>query len=332
MPRKKSNAAGESAAKAIVGRRDTRRGRFYDITNGEAYPSVTTVLGVLAKPALIGWAAKMERSAVLSAAGALFEELQNRAGDDKDALEAFVGMPRDEFQRQIEEHLGAAKAHTKKLREAADIGTQVHKRIEFDILEQLGKTEGEEAPALTHPKAEESWRKYLAWKASVRMTPLASERAIVSHVHKYAGTEDLLVRLWPSYDDPIWSVVLKPEDFETNGLVVTGDFKTGKAVYGEMFLQNGAYRLAEKEMGYEPESKAGIIIRLPKEADDPGFEVVAVPPLEETIPGFLALRAAFNWYRKDEERYERMRAAKRAAEEAAMKEGIGDPEGLSSAA
>lgn len=309
-PRKK---AGAPSAEDIIGRRDTRRGRFYDIANGEAYPSVTTVLHVVNKPALIGWAAKEERKLVLHSAAEIYAELGEALA---------VPLTKGEFKTRVEEHMGTAKAHHKMLREAADIGTQVHKAIEYDIDSQLvekGLYPAEKLgtqPEMTHPKARESWKKYLAWKASVRMEPLASERQIVSHVHKFAGTEDILLRIWPLYDDPIWKVVIRPEDFEANGLVVTGDFKTGKAVYAEMFLQNGAYRLAEIEMGLSPASQAGIIIRLPKEADDPGFEVVPVPPLEQTVPVFLALRhGVFPWVKAEEQEYERKRQERKAREE-----------------
>ena len=61
----------------------------------------------------------------------------------------------------------------------------------------------------------------------------------------------------------------------------------------------------------DPISAAGLIIRLPKEATDPTFETVAVPPLEETVPGFLALRAAWNWKKKSDDRYQAKREAQR---------------------
>lgn len=315
-------ATSRANSKKPTGRRDTKRGRFYDFENGKAYPSVTTILGVLNKPALIGWAAKEERKLLEIAFKQQFDELREVMGDH---LASLTGS---EFVEGAFTRIGAARAHTRVLREAADIGTQVHKAIEHDILAMLGKQELQ-APTFTSPKAEESWKKYLAWKASVRMVPLSTEAQIVSHVHRYAGTEDIRLRIWPRLEDPLWGVVgrraptaVKPKDprngpysdggyiqildpsFE--GLVVTGDFKTGKGVYGEMFLQNGAYRLAEREMGIEPESDAGIIIRLPKNEDDPDFEVVAVPPLEETVPTFLALRhGVWPWVQKDDERYER---------------------------
>ena len=284
---------------------------------------MTTVLGVINKPALIGWAAKEERKATMLAAAEYYRELAETLGEPLE-----VG----EFFRGIDSRLDGTKAHQRALNEASTIGTMVHKKIEFDLLRKLlpmkmeltktqaefkklqKKYEGLKDVELTHPKAEESWRKYLLWRDSVRMEPLESERQVVSHVHKYAGTEDLLLRVWPEAEDPLWGVV--PGGYKPGGsLIVTGDFKTGKSVYGEMFLQNGAYRLAEIEMGFAPQSEAGLIIRLPKNVEDPGFEVVAVPPLSETIPAFLAARALYNWYRAEDEAYQAKRAQWRAIAE-----------------
>lgn len=309
-------------------RTDTRKGRFYDF-EGRKYPSVTTILGVLNKPALIGWAAKEERKLLAIAFERQFEEMREVMG------EGLASLTGKEFVEAAIQQVGEARAHTRKLREAADIGTQVHKKIEWDIKGMLldqakPETPGvfvahqEAEPALTHPKAEESWRKYQAWKQSVRMEPLSTEMQIVSHVHKFAGTEDIRLRIWPEWSDPIWATtsvrppLLAEQEKNYNGVIVTGDFKTGKSVYGEAFLQNAAYRVAEMEMEVKPPSDAGIIIRLPKEENDPDFEVVPVPPLGELIPAFLALRhGVWPWVQADDERYERLKKEKAEKEKAA---------------
>jgi hypothetical protein len=303
---------------------DGRKGRHYDF-DGKKYPSVTTILGVLNKPALIGWAAKEERKLLSFALAEHFDQAKEVMGD------ALASLSGKEFVEQAITKIGDARAHQKKLREAADIGTQVHKWIEWDIKMMLAhdetnpanspdktaKLDGEE-PTITHDKAKESQKKYLAWKESVRMEPLSTEMQIVSHVHKYAGTEDIRLRIWPPATDPLWAIVPGRFYTEEGGMIVTGDFKTGKSVYGEAFLQNAAYRLAEQEMGIVPKSDAGIIIRLPKEESDPEFEVVAVPPLEELVPTFIALRhGVWPWVQADDERYERLRKEKNERAKAA---------------
>ena len=72
-----------SPSKPRVTRTDGRSGRFYDIPNADGttarYPSVTTILGAIAKPALIGWAAKEERLAVTEAAADLYADTARAA-------------------------------------------------------------------------------------------------------------------------------------------------------------------------------------------------------------------------------------------------------------
>src|SRR4030095_11775676 len=54
-----------------ITRTDSKVGRFYDITHADGttarYPSVTSILGAINKPALIPWAAKEERTACAGA-------------------------------------------------------------------------------------------------------------------------------------------------------------------------------------------------------------------------------------------------------------------------
>src|SRR5262245_9277605 len=53
-----------------------RMSRRYTIPGtDETYDSVTSILGVLAKPALINWAATTERTLVMDAAAQLYEDL-----------------------------------------------------------------------------------------------------------------------------------------------------------------------------------------------------------------------------------------------------------------
>jgi hypothetical protein len=72
------------------------------------------------------------------------------------------------------------------------------------------------------------------------------------------------------------------------------DWKSGKAIYPEAFLQNIAYRHAAKRAGLP--SAQGLIVRLPKHLEDPAWEVMPVPttlPLED----FLAALRLWRWQR-----------------------------------
>src|SRR5262245_61701239 len=99
-----------------ITRTDMSRGRFYTIidqTSGEAvrYPSVTTILNVLNKPALVPWAAAQERTATMETAADLYADLHGSAQ-----------LPRSMFLTTLEARLGKTKAHVKQLAKAADIG------------------------------------------------------------------------------------------------------------------------------------------------------------------------------------------------------------------
>ena len=72
------------------------------------------------------------------------------------------------------------------------------------------------------------------------------------------------------------------------------DWKSGKAIYPEAFLQNIAYRHAAAHQGLAAEQ--GIIVRLPKLFDDPAWEAMAVP---ETAGGSGRVRETPGRCRRD---------------------------------
>ena len=80
-------------------------------------------------------------------------------------------------------------------------------------------------------------------------------------------------------------------------------------MYPEALLQVCAYQQALVDMGHEAPA-AGYVVRVPKNTDDPAFEVVEAPPRELLLPVFLAVRDVWRWA-ADADRRER--AAWRAA-------------------
>jgi hypothetical protein len=256
-------------------RRDTRSGRFYQI-DGESYPSVTTILGCIGKPALIQWAANQERTLVTDTAARLYEEL------------ASIGqaIPRSAFLVTLEGRCGKERAHRRELQKAGDIGTQAHALIEWHLRRDLGLQVGVEPNVC----AEALWAfmAFQDWAKSVDLKPKYIEQTVFSSAHRYAGTMDLLA--------------------EVNGVLTLADFKTSKSVYPEAFLQNAAYQVALTEMGLAA-PKAGLIVRLPKLQSDPEFEVVAVPAVDELFATFLAVRKLWEWSYANEQAYQNRRKA-----------------------
>jgi hypothetical protein len=226
-------------------RKDGAKGRFYRV-NGVEYPSVTTVLQVIGKPALVPWAAKVERELVMEMSSRLYQKVA--------VLPEPMSPP--QWILSLEQLLGKEKAHVKELAKAGEIGSQVHALIEFtlrmELLEKVGPS-----PAL-ETKAQFAYASWQKWRQTVNFKPLQVEFTVVSHKYGYAGTADLLA--------------------EVNGVLTLVDWKTGKSVYREAHLQNAAYRNAVREMGLG-DCTQGLILRLPKAETDPEFE--AVPAMDE---------------------------------------------------
>lgn len=258
-------------------RQDGPSGRFY-LIDGESLPSVTHILGCIGKPALINWAANQERTLVKDAAADLYEDLCKL---DKP-------LSRTTYLATLDGRIGKQKAHRRELEKAGEIGTQVHSLIEWNLRKQLGQTVGPEPRVVDDARwALMAWQD---WAQSVDLLPMYIEQKVFSRVHGYAGTMDLLAKV--------------------NGVDTLIDFKTGKAIYAEAFLQNVAYQVALSEMGHHA-AAAGMIVRLPKVQTDPAFEVGIVPPVAELFPTFLAVKQLWVWWYAEEEKYRaRAKAAK----------------------
>src|SRR5262249_378680 len=212
--------------------------RFYAI-NGKEYPSVTTILQIVDKPALMHWAANMERKAFETA---LLDVLSKPgARDPMYVLDECIKC------------LSGVKAMMKEKDKAAVIGTAAHALIEWHTRKMLGDDPGDE-PSVPNEAlwAVEAWKD---WVKAVEFEPIAVEAGGYCESWGYAGTLDWIARV--------------------KGVVTLGDIKTGKAVYPEAFLQNIAYRHAARIQGMP--SAQGMIVRLPKVTEDPAFEAVVVP-------------------------------------------------------
>lgn len=147
---------------------------IYKTKDGLRVPSVSTVLGELAKPALIDWAWR------LGTQGVNYREY-------RDAL--------------------------------ADVGTLAHRMILDDL--QGGKTDTDEYAPETVRLAESSFASYLSWKGMGAIEPVMLETPLVSEIFRYGGTADFLGYV--------------------NGKLTLLDFKTGKAIYPEHFIQLAGY-------------------------------------------------------------------------------------------
>lgn len=248
------------------------RSRFYEV-DGKQYPSVTTILSVIGKPALIAWSAKVEREMVMEVSANLYEEV---AESQK--------MSRLGWLNTLADRLGKTKASQKELAKASEIGSQAHSWIEWQIKRELMHKVGP-CPIISPPAqlAVAAWER---WRDSVNFKPLLCEQPVWSNVYRYAGTMDLLA--------------------EINGEITLLDWKTGKAIYDEAYLQNVAYRQALFEMRLLPELQIrdlkGMIVRLPKLEKDPEFEAKPISEDSDKLMHiFIGVLNLWKWLNSKQE-------------------------------
>ena len=140
---------------------DADKHRYF--CNGKRIPGVTTILGVLAKPALIGWAARMA--------------VEHVAGNE------------DRLATELELVLDEAKgAHRQIAKEGADLGTLAHEAINVWCAGEVWDTYLPE-----DPQARNSTLAMLKWMEHAGVEVLASEVIVApADPASWAGTVDLV--------------------------------------------------------------------------------------------------------------------------------------------
>lgn len=147
---------------------------FFD---GKRMTGVTTVLGVIAKPALIGWAANMAVQHV-----------------QEQILKAEPGTILENLDKWL---LEARKAHTVKRDKAADIGTLVHKACEEWIKSQTEPTLDEQGMKM--------FGHFKQWATDNKVKFLESEKHLYSESMFLGGICDMVVEI----DGQVWIADIK---------------------------------------------------------------------------------------------------------------------------
>lgn len=174
---------------------------------------VTTIIGVLAKPALVGWAARMA-----------VEYVKTKWGSS--------GLTQEQLFEVLEE---AKNAHTKKTEKAGEHGKDAHAEVEKYINMCLTNTLG--SPLVVtdgKPLYDASIEKFVNWAYENVDHFLFSERVLHDPKLFIAGTADF------AYVDK-------------EGKRVMADFKTSGGIYGiDYFLQVAGYRMLAEQEGDAP--------------------------------------------------------------------------------
>ena len=209
---------------------------------------VTTVLGVLAKPQLIPWAARMVVEKLQEQP--IFEEL---LVGQKPVLNARLITP-----EMLEE---ALTAHTKKKEAAGQAGTDSHALVETYIGHCIKEHKGEPYKDLNEPI-----QKFIDWAIENVDHFLFSERRMFNKDLFIAGTADFAY-------------------IGKDGKKYMADFKTSSGIYGiDFWLQVAAYRMLAEGEGDTPYDGA-TVVRMGK---DGSFEVKQLFDYEPFKECFLA--------------------------------------------
>lgn len=142
----------------------------------------------------------------------------------------------------------AAKQHTIKKEQAADIGHQVHAWCEKFAKAKMEETSLPEIPDNTDPKVVAGINAFMEWYTTNNVKFMFTERMIYSRKHKYVGLADFIANV--------------------NGKVVVGDYKTGKNLYTDAFYQIAAYREAYNEEQGMPVITGSLLLHFDKETGE----------------------------------------------------------------
>ena len=158
---------------------------------------------------------------------------------------------------------------TKYTDEAAKIGTLAHAMIQADLTgEQLDLRQ---YTPLQVDQAENAVLSWFEWKKKHEIIPIECETAHVSEKYKYGGTVDCYCLL--------------------DGKATLLDFKTGKAIYDEYFVQLAAYKNLLEELDLPVEETR--ILRVGRDETE-GFEERSVADTRKYWEIFQHLLGIYN--------------------------------------
>jgi hypothetical protein len=219
--------------------------------DGKTLTGCTTVLSVLAKPALIQWSANMAVEYIVKVASPYYGELNS----EEQLKDTYLING-----KQLEE---AKTAHRRKKEEAGQKGTDIHFEIEKLVASVIGAWGGiidkdtkSEIPQVQH---------FMDWAVKNKVKFLESEKNIYSQSLWVGGIVDIVCEI----DGEVW----------------IADVKTGSGIYPEHFWQMAGYQIMLEEMGMGGKVKGHIVLNLKKTGE---FDEKRSVSNEEAKKGFLA--------------------------------------------
>lgn len=140
--------------------------------DGKKLTGVTTIIGVLDKPALVSWSANTAVDYI------------KEKGEDFGFEDESIIVKKEELEN-------ARKAWCKKRDNAGDVGTMCHAWIEEYAKSKINSTEY--SPKYENEQVEKMVEKFIKWSEENNIKFLLSEQKLYSEKYWYAGTVDLLI-------------------------------------------------------------------------------------------------------------------------------------------
>lgn len=220
--------------------------------DGKRMTGVTTILGVINKPALVGWAANMAVDYIKENCEYIGNTFEDRDGD------YYLVSP-----TELQE---ARKAHTRKKDARAVEGSDVHAEIETYIKACI-EEDGHAVTLLDHEMAQpaDSFARFVRWAVDNKVQFLESEKVMYHPEWFVGGTADFVCLI--------------------DGKKYVGDIKTQKKIWDRVpFFQMAAYRGMLEQMG-ETDFHGSLIVHLPMEGE---LETHYSFDYESDLDGFLS--------------------------------------------
>jgi hypothetical protein len=241
--------------------------RFYFDTDNPAVklPGVTSIVGMLPKPFLTFWAAKMAAELAVDSIE-FIQQMLDRGG--RAGAVQYVS--------------GASRRYTK---ERSDIGSEAHDLFERMIRgERVGYVSRDMDPYKRH---------FGEFLDAVQPELVRAEDVAWSDTHQYAGSFDGILRIRLDENG-------KPDPAGEPALVIA-DWKTGKNTYPDVALQMSAYAHADKVIAPDgteepmPDFDGAVVLHITP--DVCAFKPVRIDKAD-VFAQFLHLRETFEWDRR----------------------------------
>lgn len=229
-------------------------------------PGVTSIVGMVPKPFLQHWSAKLAAELAVDS----IDFVKEMAARDRDGAIGYIK--------------GAATRYTKT---RATVGSEAH-----DLFERMIR--GEKVRRVK-PDLEPYRAGFAEFLDVVNPELIRAEDVAWNDTHQYAGSFDALLRVWLNDDRT-------PDASRKRGtpVVLVADWKTSKGTYPDVALQMSAYANAERLIDPNgvsspfPAVDGGVVLHITPE----GWEFRPVDISEAVFAHFVALRKTFEWDRE----------------------------------